>query len=192
MLDHLKINKSHFVGVSLGTILMLKLAKTHAHRINKMIMCGAITSFNKRTVILYNLANFLKNIITPISLYKLFAYIMMPRKNHKDSRILFVKEAKKIKIKTFRKWLALLNEVKSTVEDLSKINYEIPTLFISGKQDHMFVKKVEKFVNENKNCLLEKISKCGHVVNINKPYIFNKLSLKFLIENDEKSKSASV
>ena len=60
-------------------------------------MCGAITSFNKRTVILYNLANFLKNIITPISLYKLFAYIMMPRKNHKDSRILFVKEAKKLK-----------------------------------------------------------------------------------------------
>ena len=39
---------------------------------------------------------------------------MMPRKNHKDSRILFVKEAKKIKIKDFfRKWLALLNEVKS-------------------------------------------------------------------------------
>ena len=65
--------------------------------------------------ILYNLANFLKNIITPISLYKLFAYIMMPRKNHKVSRILFVKEAKKIKIKTFRKWLALLNEVKSTL-----------------------------------------------------------------------------
>ena len=28
VLDHLKINKSHFVGVSLGTILMLKLAKT--------------------------------------------------------------------------------------------------------------------------------------------------------------------
>tara|TARA_B100001057_G_scaffold39003_2_gene35129 strand:+ start:2916 stop:3713 length:798 start_codon:yes stop_codon:yes gene_type:complete len=192
VLDYLKINKSHFVGVSLGTILMLKLAKTHAHRINKMIMCGAITSFNKRTVILYNLANFLKNIITPISLYKLFAYIMMPRNNHRDSRLLFVKEAKKIKIKTFRKWLALLNEVKSTVEDLSKINYEIPTLFISGKEDHMFVKKVEKFVSENKNCLLEKISKCGHVVNINKPYVFNKLSLSFLIENDEKSKSASV
>ena len=37
--------------------------------------------------------------------------------------------------------VTLLNEVKINSGGLSKINYEIPTLFISGKEDHMFVKK---------------------------------------------------
>ena len=42
VLDYLKIKTSHFVGVSLGTILIRQLAETHPERVQSMILGGAI------------------------------------------------------------------------------------------------------------------------------------------------------
>jgi pimeloyl-ACP methyl ester carboxylesterase len=42
VLDFLKIEKSHFVGISLGTILIRQLAEMYPHRVESMILGGAI------------------------------------------------------------------------------------------------------------------------------------------------------
>ena len=47
--------------------------------------------------------NVFKSVVPYILLYKLFAFIIMPKKNHKESRLLFVKEAKKLYQKEFLK-----------------------------------------------------------------------------------------
>ena len=49
VLDYLKIAKSHFVGISLGTILIRQLAEMHPERISSMIMAGAILKMNFRS-----------------------------------------------------------------------------------------------------------------------------------------------
>ena len=46
VLEFLKIKSSHFVGISFGSLLILKLIETHKTYINKSILSGAITSFN--------------------------------------------------------------------------------------------------------------------------------------------------
>ena len=49
-----------------------------------------------------------------------------------------------------------------------------------GQEDYMFLPSIEKLVNLHKSASLVIIPNCGHVVNVDKPSIFNEKTLKFL------------
>ena len=83
VIDYLQIKKSHFVGISLGTILIRQLAETHPERIQSMILGGAILKMNFRSQILMKLGNIFKYVLPYLVLYKFFAFVIMPNKNHK-------------------------------------------------------------------------------------------------------------
>ena len=95
-MNHVEIKKSHFVGISLGTILIRQLADMQPKRVEKMIMGGAILELNLRSRILMYFGNATKSILPYMWLYRFFAFIIMPNRNHKESRILFIREAKKL------------------------------------------------------------------------------------------------
>jgi len=46
VIEYLKIETSHFVGISLGTIVIRQLAEMHPTRVKSMIMGGAILKMN--------------------------------------------------------------------------------------------------------------------------------------------------
>jgi pimeloyl-ACP methyl ester carboxylesterase len=119
-------------------------------------------------------------------LYKLFAFIIMPRKNHKKSRSLFVNEAKKLYQKEFIKWFKLTSEIKPLLKLFRQKDIAIPSLYIMGEQDHLFLPSIRKIVEEHQQSFLEVINRCGHVVNVERPSDFNHLSIQFI-----KSKSMS-
>ena len=181
VMDLLKIKKANFIGVSLGTILATKISKDYPHRVNKMILCGAITKLSFRTNFLLYLADLIKGFIPPIILYKLFAYIIMPKQNHRQSRLLFIGEAKKIRHKVFKRWLTLLPEVRKSIKEFSDLTINKPTLFISGEEDHLFVNHIKEFVSSRINCTLFKVPKSGHIANNDQPLIFNQKTLEFLL-----------
>lgn len=101
VLDSLNIEKAHFVGISLGTMLIRQLAETNPERFHSMVLAGAVIRITPRLHFLIGLANLFKKIIPFMRLYKLFAWILMPKKTHKTSRSLFVQEAKKLSIENF-------------------------------------------------------------------------------------------
>ena len=96
VLNKEKIKSSHFVGISLGTILIRQIGEMYPKRVQSMVMAGAIMKLNVRSQILMRFGNVCKSIIPYLWLYRLFAYIIMPKKSHKESRLLFVREAKKL------------------------------------------------------------------------------------------------
>jgi len=104
----------------------------------------------------------------------------MPRKSHEESRKIFINEARKIKANAFKKWLRLLPEIKHSIDSISKLEVKRPILFISGHEDYLFVSQIEKFVKNKSNCILKKIKKSGHIVNIDQYKIFNQSTLNFL------------
>jgi pimeloyl-ACP methyl ester carboxylesterase len=59
---------------------------------------------------------------------------------------------------------------------------EAPTLYIMGEVDHMFLPPVQKMVKEFKHSYLEIVEGSGHVVNVDKPDEFNRISLEFLVK----------
>lgn len=181
VLDYLEIKKSHFVGISLGTILIRQLAEMYPERVHTMILGGAILKMNFRSQILMKLGNAFKYVLPYLVLYRFFAFVIMPKKNHKQSRLLFINEAKKLYQKEFIKWFKLTAEINPVLKWFRQVELNIPTLYVMGEEDYMFLPSVRKVVeNHYRSSRLLVIENCGHVVNVEQPLIFNKEVLLFL------------
>ncbi len=182
VLDHLGIEKSHFIGISLGTIIIKEIADRHPDRVEKIVMGGAVLKLNFRSQVLMRIGVIFKSVIPYILLYKLFAWTIMPRKKHRESRLLFVREAKKLYQKEFIRWFKLAAEINPLLKAHRNNHSNHPTLYVMGDEDHMFLPSIEKLV-ENANLKwiqLQVIPTCGHVVNVEKPQEFNRRTLQFL------------
>lgn len=180
VLDHENIHSAHFAGVSLGTILVRQLAELQPHRVRSLIMAGAVTRLTARSRILVFLGNVFKRVIPYIWLYSLFAFVIMPRKHHSESRNLFIHEAKKLCQKEFIRWFKLTRDINPLLRYFKESDLGIPTLYVMGDQDVMFLEPVKRTIEVHKNSILKILKKCGHVVNVEQPLEFNRLSLAFL------------
>jgi len=181
VINHLKIETSHFIGISLGTIVIRQLAEMHPHRVKSMILSGAILKMNFRSQILMRLGNTFKYVLPYLVLYKFFAFVIMPKKNHKQSRILFINEAKKLYQKEFIKWFKLTAEINPVLRWFRQTELDIPTLYVMGEEDYMFLPSVKQVVaNHTKTSELFIIQNCGHVVNVEQAVIFNQKVIGYL------------
>ena len=180
VLNHVGIKKAHFVGISLGTILIRQLAENYPERMLSMVLAGAVIRITPRLQFLLNIANGLKRIVPYMWLYRFFAWILMPKKNHEGSRSLFVQEAKKVQHREFIRWLTLTTSVAKYLVKFNEKDTHIPTLYLMGAQDYMFMPPVIELVNTQKSSELIIIKDSGHVCNVDQPMRFNDLSLNFL------------
>ena len=122
----------------------------------------------------------LKSVIPYLLLYKFFAIIIMPRKKHRESRNLFINEAKKLYQKEFKRWFALVSEVNPLLALFRIKDSGIPTLYVMGEEDHMFLPSITKLVCNHLSSTLYIIPECGHVVNVERPQIFNRQVINYL------------
>jgi pimeloyl-ACP methyl ester carboxylesterase len=185
VINHLEIKKAHFVGVSLGSIIIRSLSEIAPERVSSAILCGAITRMNIRSRILVFIGHLFKRVVPYMWLYKFFAWIIMPRKRHEKSRNLFIGEAKKLAQKEFIKWFKLTNEVNPLLRYFKEKETSSPMLYIMGEEDYMFLPPVKNIVKNHKLAHLEIIEDCGHVCNVEKPEIFNEVSINFIKKNSE-------
>ncbi|MDO6470477.1 alpha/beta fold hydrolase [Maribacter sp. 1_MG-2023] len=182
VIDHEKIEKSHFVGISLGTILIRNLAENHPERVESMVMGGAIMKLNLRSQILIKLGVVFKTVIPYLWLYKFFAIIIMPNKNHRESRLLFVREAKKLYQKEFIRWFKLTSEINPLLQFFRSADIKIPTLYVMGEEDYLFLPSIRKIAKSHQNSELIVVEDCGHVVNVEQPNFFNEKVVAYLAQ----------
>lgn len=180
VLDHIKLPPAHFMGVSLGTILARQLAELQPERVKSLIMAGAVTRLTTQSRVLVFLGNAFKRIIPYMWLYGLFAFVIMPRKQHAESRNLFIREAQKLCQKEFIRWFKLTKDINPLLRYFKESDLGIPTLYVMGDQDVMFLEPVKKIVKNHTSSILKILDKCGHVVNVEQPQQFNELSLAFI------------
>ncbi|WGD34333.1 alpha/beta hydrolase [Olleya sp. YS] len=180
VIDYLKIETSHFVGISLGTILIRNLAEKHPKRVKSMILGGAIMKLDMRSQILMKLGVVFKSVVPYMYLYKFFAFIIMPRKNHKSSRLLFVNEAKKLYQKEFIRWFKLTSEINPLLRFFRAKDIKIPTLYVMGAEDHLFLPSIKAIVKSHTTAILYVVEQCGHVVNVEQPKLFNTTTIQFI------------
>ena len=184
VLNYRKILKSHFVGISLGSILIQKMIQTHSSRIEKIGLGGAILNLNLQSRMLMFFGKLTQSMLPFIWIYTFFAYVIMPYRNHRKSRALFIREAKKLSESEFRKWYKLTAKLLPLLERIRNQEVKIPTLYIMGSQDYMFLPFVKKIVKIHKYSKLLTLKKSGHVVNIDQPERFNDELLNFLLSKN--------
>ena len=180
VLAHLDIKSSHFVGVSLGTIIVRDLAENNPELVESLVLAGAILKFNNRSNFLMRFGNFFRSLVPYIILYKLFAFIIMPKKNHKESRSLLVEECKKLYQKEFIRWCKLTAGINKLLKVHRSNDIKIPSLYVMGKEDHLFLPSIKQAVASYSNAILHVVEKSGHVVNVDQPLEFNSIVIKFL------------
>ncbi|NJB82275.1 alpha/beta fold hydrolase [Wenyingzhuangia aestuarii] len=180
VLDFLEIKQTHFIGISLGTIIIMDIAHRYSAKVSSLVMGGAVMYLNFRAQFLMRVGVGLKRVVPYLWLYKLFAFIIMPKKNHTPSRLFFINEAKKMNQKEFIKWFSLVSSVNKLLSFFRKTKIETPVLYIMGAQDYMFLPSVKKIVASHTNSVIELLKDCGHVVNIEASALFNTAVISYL------------
>ncbi len=180
VLDHLKIKTTHFIGISLGTIIIREITERYPNRTKSMIMGGAVMKINMKGQILMRLGSWTKSIVPYLILYRFFAWIIMPKKNHKESRLLFFNEAKRLYQQEFKRWFTLVSQVNALLAIFRFKDCGVPTLYIMGQEDHMFLPSISKLVENHTSSTLIVVPNCGHVVNIEQPEFFNHTVIAFI------------
>ncbi|WP_209404413.1 alpha/beta fold hydrolase [Pseudozobellia sp. WGM2] len=180
VINHLQIKKSHFIGISLGTVLVRNIAESYPERVVSMVMGGAIIRLDMRFRLLMVFGNMFKSFVPYIWLYRLFTFAIMPDSNHKESRLLFVREAKRLYQKEFIRWYKMGSQISTLLRLFRGTDIQIPTLYVMGGEDYLFLPSVKKMVNKQTTASLLTIENCGHVVNVEQPKFFNDFVISYI------------
>ena len=184
LMEHLHIEKAHFVGGSFGATLIRIMQEIHPERFNRVVTAGGVLRLRPSIYMVFKTGELLFPYVDKYFLYKIMAYFIMPRKNHARSRRVFLDTAKNIDLKEYVSWIVMLNEAKQRLDKLFNEPFKTPTLLIMGRQDHAFLKDAIRFCSQYPATLLQIIPSCGHVSNIERFPEFNKLALSFLMHKE--------
>ncbi|WP_050613902.1 alpha/beta fold hydrolase [Bacillus testis] len=181
VLDVLQIERSHFIGISLGTVVIQCIANLEADRVETMVLGGAITTLNMRTKLCLSLGRLANQFVPFKWIYRSFAWIVMPLANQKEARQLFIEQAKSIQQSESIQWNALAKNAGPYLKKLQKEFHNIPTLFLMGEQDYLFLEGVEDIVlHTGHHVTFDIIDQAGHMCNIDQPQAFTKRSMSFI------------
>lgn len=180
VLDHLRIEAAHFVGISLGCLVIRTIAELAPERVRSMVLGGAIVRLNLRSRFLVTIGNLFKRVLPFMWLYSLFAWIIMPRERHRESRLLFINEAKKLAQQEFLRWFRLTGQLVPMLRLFDTSEPPAPTLYLMGEEDHMFLPAVQQLAARQRRAILQIIERSGHVCNVDQAELFNRFSIEFL------------
>lgn len=182
VLEQENIDRVHIISLSLGTLVAMEFAYLYKEKVRSIVLAGFVMNlgFGYKTLLAF--VEGFKYIIPKRFFYPMFANLMMPNKNHKKSRDIFIRESFKMTSEAFRMWLTELFRTQFKLKDyiLSIKENHLPVFLISGKEDYFFVNSVRKTHREMSDSSLCFIEKCGHVCSIEKYELFNNLVIKFL------------
>ena len=82
--------------------------------------------------------------------------------------------------KEFVRWFKLTAEINPLLRFFRAKDIGIPTLYVMGEQDHLFLPSIQRIVKKHVKSTLYVVENCGHVVNVEKPEDFNATTLQFL------------
>jgi pimeloyl-ACP methyl ester carboxylesterase len=181
VVDHLKISAVHLLGVSLGAIIAMQMRELRPLNVASLVLAGAIVRLDTKLKLISSFSLSLAKIVGFHKFYQFAAFLALPKKNHKKSREIFIRESKHLTNDEFKKWTALYGKhLNETLRNIYEAVTDIPTILIMGGQDHFFLKQAKRYVERHKNARLKIVEKCGHIVNLEKGEAFNKLCLQFL------------
>ena len=167
----------------MGSILIQKMLFKYQSRVEKIGLGGAILNLNFQSRVLMFFGNLTQSILPFIWIYTFFAYVIMPYRNHRKSRALFIREAKKLSQNEFKRWYKLTKKILPLLEKIRSYKVKTPVLYIMGKEDYMFLPFVKEMVQAHESSSLITLSDSGHVVNIDQPEQFNNNLLTFLLKD---------
>jgi pimeloyl-ACP methyl ester carboxylesterase len=180
VVDHLEINKAHFLSLSIGSVVLQKLDIERPELMEKMVMAGAIFDGSWLMHAFVHSAKALNYVLNFRTIYWLFSWIVLPRRNHRLSRFVFRRQSRRLTNAEYLKWVELYKPFFKLIKEYMERPVTRKGLVVMGNQDHIFFRASARFCEIQKEVQLVVIENCGHVCSIEAPEEFNALVLKFL------------
>ena len=93
VVDHLGIERAHFVSLSIGSVILQKIDIERPELIDRMVMAGAIFDGSRLMHWFVHSGKLLNYILPYRAIYWLFSFIVLPRRNHRLSRWIFRRQS---------------------------------------------------------------------------------------------------
>lgn len=187
LMDYHKIEKANFIGCSFGASLIRILENDNPHRFKSIILTGAVLKIKTSFYLLLKVGRYISPYFNNHFLYTLVAYFIMPYRNHRQSRQMFIKTSRDISRREYALWLAIIEEVKVRMDGLFSVPFlSDSVLLISGNQDHAFLKDCLHYCSVNQLVQIEVLNNCGHLSSIERYEEFNSIALNFLQKEEIK------
>ena len=181
VVNHLKIRRGHYMGLSLGTIIVRIIAERNPRCVESMVLAGAVTQLSVRARTLIKAADMFKYIMPYSFLKRIIAKVIIPQGRYSSSRNLFLHNARKVSFDSFLSWIRLGEGLNARIAHLFNEYIAIPTLYMMGEDDGLFLPQVEQAVRSSgDNTSLVIVPDAGHVCNVDNKSFFNRVSLEFL------------
>jgi pimeloyl-ACP methyl ester carboxylesterase len=181
LMDTLGIAKANFVGCSFGASIIRIMEQSQPDRFMSIVMTGAVLRIKTSIFLIFKLGKWLAPYINNHFLYTIVAYFIMPYRNHRESRRLFIKASKGIDKNEYRCWLGILEEVKHRLDRLfQEPFFSESVLMVSGNEDHAFLNDCVLFNRRYSRAKIVILPNCGHLSSIEKYDEFNHIALKFI------------
>ncbi|UWX55801.1 alpha/beta hydrolase [Maribacter litopenaei] len=181
VLDYRNIDRSHFIGLSLGTVFIKNFALKYPNRIESMILAGAIAKINYRLRFLFQMQKWVKTLFSFSTQFNFFTYLLLPNRNHKESREFLKEQSINWNNEEFLKWVQFTKKLNPVLKYLYSEQTNVPSLYVMGEEDRLFLPAVKKMAPHNSGSLLFIIQDCGHLVNIEQAVLFNKMVIGYLV-----------
>ena len=180
VVDHVGITTSHFMGLSLGSIVVRVIAERYPQRVESMVLAGAVTKLSAKTRLLIRLVDKFKNIIPYRLLKKMIAMCIIPQRKYRKSKALFLKSAQKLNFDHFLEWMKLGDNISKKMADLFSRQILIPTLYVMGENDYLFLPQARVAASEGgEKVSMVIVPDAGHVCNVDNKSFFNRASIEF-------------
>ncbi|QNU67868.1 alpha/beta hydrolase [Ruminiclostridium herbifermentans] len=186
LLDELNIDKTHILGLSLGTIIQQYFCEMFPERVISNVFTSPICKPNYLSYIMNSFADkiFLK-LFSKNTYLDIMAYLMLPGKIHEKSRKFFLSETSKMSNEEFIKWW------KVTVKGdhyFYTSNCSIPSLIIVGENDFCFYDDAVALKEKYTNSDFIVIKNAGHVLIFQKPEEFNSIVIDYINKQKNSTK----
>lgn len=183
VVNHLKIEKAHFMGLSLGCIIVRVIAENYSSRVDKMVLAGAVTTLNVKTRFLIRSIDMFKFIIPYGMLKWLIAKCIIPQEKYARSKSLFLQSAQKVCFESFLQWMTLVDTVSRFLGELFCRQTAIPTLYMMGENDYLFLPQAQiTAFRGGLGVSVVVVPNAGHVCNVDNKTFFNRVSLDYLLK----------
>ena len=181
VVTHLGIEKAHYMGLSLGTIIARVIAENYPSRVSSMVLAGAVTRLTPGIRLLIKFADRFKYLIPYRLMKRILAKLIIPQDKYIKSKQFFLNTAQKLSFDHFSQWLKLGNKVGQLMKDFINQEVVVPTLYLMGENDKLFLEQAQLDVSSSgENVSMVIVPDAGHVCNIDNKSFFNRVSIDFL------------
>lgn len=186
------ISKAHFVGVSMGSIVIRWMEHLYPERVASVVLAGGVFGLNWKLRWGLQFGLVLTRLVSFRVMGRILSRIILPRPNHQKARRIFLREADRIAPQAFRRWIEMARRVGKDLGLFFRTEMSVPALAVMGAQDHVFLPPAKAYAQQFAGTQLEIIPRCGHVCSIENAPAFNRVALAFLQKNVAHPEAAKV